>query len=168
MKRKNKDPEKPSRPLSGYNLFFRDERAKLLMPVGGDGEDLPSLSSISGEPGVSSSAPSFSSIDSESLEKMGRRNQVGFEKMGQIVSSRWNTLDATTRARYQTLAEGDRERYQREMKAYRASKQVQRDAAFNLLDSTVDEETRLAYLARFEDSSKKKARTKKSSDDRQL
>jgi hypothetical protein len=75
------------------------KRAKLGMPVGDDGEDLPS-----GERGVSSSAPSLSSTDSESAKRHGGWNSVSFEKMGQVVSSRWRMLDAKTRAHYQSLA----------------------------------------------------------------
>jgi hypothetical protein len=161
-KRKAVDSAKPSRPLSAYNFFFRDERAKLLMS-GDDGEDLPTLGSASEEAGATAHARLIGNLDMASVGRPGRKNQVSFGELGQFVSSRWNNLDSETQAHYQVLAETDKERYRREMKLYREYQQVELESAFKRLESTIDEETRLAYLAQFEASNGKKVRKKSQS-----
>lgn len=84
--------DKPKRPRTAYNLFFRDERQRLLtvLPVRAAGKPKKS------------------------------HGKIGFEDMGRAIGSRWRNLDKAEKDHYKALAEADKARYQVEMRAYKA------------------------------------------------
>ena len=133
-----KQAGKPKRPLSAYNLFFKDERAKLLhgesSAVNGASED------VTGEMLASGSSSS------------GRK--VGFAEMARIISSKWRKIDPETQAKYRTIAVQEMERYQDAKELYLQRQQVILEQSRALMESTVDDDTRKKYLARFASKSK--------------
>lgn len=104
---KRKPKDKPKRPLSAYNYFFKDEREKILKLVqdeepvkshGDDGED---------------------SISDEVLSRLKREGgKVSFEEMGKLIGQRWKKIDPDRLAQFSALASEDTERYKKEMEAY--------------------------------------------------
>jgi hypothetical protein len=74
------------RPLSAYNLFFRDERERLLavLPVRKEGKPRRS------------------------------HGKLGFVAMAKDIGAKWRSLDAATKDHYVALAAKDKERYNRE------------------------------------------------------
>lgn len=92
--------EKPKRPLSSYNLFFKNERLKLL-------DELPAP-----PPGKK---PKHS------------HGKLNFEGMAKIIGQRWRKVDPVTKARFEHLALDDRIRYERAMKIYREAEERQQE-----------------------------------------
>lgn len=84
--------EKPTRPLSAYNLFFRDEREKL----------------IAGLP----TPPS-----ARAKKKNGRG--IGFSNMAKTISARWKEIPGSTKERYESIAAAGRVVYNKKIEEWR-------------------------------------------------
>ncbi|KAL7562646.1 hypothetical protein ACA910_015387 [Epithemia clementina (nom. ined.)] len=76
--------ERPKRPLSAYNLFFQDERQKLLAtrPVRPEGVPL----------------------------RRGH-GKMGFAEMAKTIAAKWKVIDAATKAKFDELALEEKARY---------------------------------------------------------
>ena len=88
--------EKPKRPLSAYNLFFQNERKKLL-------HTLPTRPQ--GKPRHS-------------------HGKCGFANMAKIIAKKWKNgeIDAQDRVLFEQMAQKERLRYKREMSEYKKQK----------------------------------------------
>lgn len=82
--------EKPGRPLSAYNLFFKDERRRIL-------DSLP-----------------------PSREKRSRNahGKIGFQELAKIIGKRWKEADHETRATYFGLANEHKLRHWQALNKY--------------------------------------------------
>ena len=85
------DDDKPKRPLSAYNIFFRDERARLLevTPVRQEGKPRRS------------------------------HGKIGFAEMARKIGAKWKALEKKDRKLYDDQAKADKARYVSEMKVYK-------------------------------------------------
>lgn len=105
---RKKPKDKPKRPLSAYNYFFKEEREKILKILTAD------------DPYKVEQDPSSQDFLSEqqigSLRKEG--NKVSFEQMGKIIGARWKNIDPDRLAKFSELASEDTERYKKEMQSY--------------------------------------------------
>lgn len=105
---KKKPKDKPKRPLSAYNYFFKEERGKILRVV--QAED---PAKVENEP---------DSEDYLSDELIGRLRKEGgkvsFEEMGKLIGQRWKNIDPDRLSGYSEKASIDTERYKKEMEAY--------------------------------------------------
>jgi len=89
---RRKNPSgKPTRPLSAYNLFYRDERVKWLAET----------------------AQGDQSKNSKQIEPKNR-----FLDMGKAISGRWRLLSGEERIKYEEVAQEDKKRYDKEMTEY--------------------------------------------------
>jgi hypothetical protein len=101
--RAKKPKDMPRRPLSGYNIFFKEERARMIAESSGKG---------TGE------------TEGEGETKDGNEvapvkgAKIGFEVMAKTVGKRWKELPEEELARYKAVAKLDMERYRREMDCY--------------------------------------------------
>ena len=93
LKEKEEELNKPKRPLTAYNLFFQNERVRLL-------ESLPE-------------APP---TNSKGTKKKGK---VGFADMARIISARWKQADDAVRAPFCLAANREKIRYHREKDEYK-------------------------------------------------
>ena len=85
--RKWKKPkDKPKRPLSAYNAFFREERAKLL-----------------------------AALEETQTGDFQKNARIGFEDLGKEIGKRWRELPASRLDYYKDIAKQDSVRYQREL-----------------------------------------------------
>jgi len=90
-KRKKKPNGMPKRPLSAYNLFFRAERAKILV----------------GE-----------TMEEDSSKENGRRRRpphgiIGFSDLGKCIGARWKNLSFEEKKKLKRLADEESERYKK-------------------------------------------------------
>ena len=107
-KKKWKKPkDKPSRPLSAYNLFFQKERANML------GKDAPTDAD-------------------EQLKKRVHcktHGKIGFAEMARSIASKWKNLDPAEKKDYETQASKEKERYASELAAWKEEQKVKSEAA---------------------------------------
>lgn len=88
-----KPRDMPSRPLSAYNFFFREERAKIL-------EEREEEARRTGQ-----------TQDKSDL----------FAILGKTIAARWKTVDDENRKKYKEMAADDMKRYRAEMDQYHES-----------------------------------------------
>uniref|UniRef100_A0A7S3L464 HMG box domain-containing protein n=1 Tax=Amphora coffeiformis TaxID=265554 RepID=A0A7S3L464_9STRA len=118
QKRCRKDKDKPKRPLSAYNLFFKDEREKMIQELQegdrvskdsdkGDGEEEEKVGSKRRKAEPSDSKPSK------------KQKSVGFETMAKIIGAKWKNIDDESLQQYKKRAATEMERYREAMALYR-------------------------------------------------
>lgn len=93
---RKKPKDMPRRPLSAYNFFFREERARVLAE-----RKAANLMPPSGKP------------DPEL-----------FATMGKTIAARWKALDTVEYQRFESMAEQDMKRYRGEMEIYQLKKKL--------------------------------------------
>lgn len=105
---KKKPKDKPKRPLSAYNFFFKEEREKILKVVLAEDPDK-----------VDNDPNSEDYLDEDQLRKLRKDGgKVSFEEMGKIIGQRWKNIDPDRLNRFSELASEDTERYKKEMQTY--------------------------------------------------
>jgi hypothetical protein len=100
--RAKKPKDMPRRPLSAYNIFFKEERARMLANAS---EKAASAEIEENEGNEPDAAPST-------------KGKIGFEAMAKTIGKRWKELEAENLERYKKLAKEDMERYRVEMDKY--------------------------------------------------
>lgn len=105
---RKKPKDKPKRPLSAYNFFFKEEREKILKIV--LAEDPSKVKNDEDSPDYISDAMLVR------LKKDG--GKVSFEEMGKLIGQRWKGIDPDRLSQYSELAAEDTERYKKEMLSY--------------------------------------------------
>lgn len=105
---KKKPKDKPKRPLSAYNFFFKEEREKIIKVV------------LAEDPSAVKQDPEDEGfLDEETIGRLKKEGgKVSFEEMGKIIGQRWKNIDPDRLAKYAELASEDTERYKTEMQAY--------------------------------------------------
>ncbi|KAL7578167.1 hypothetical protein ACA910_012604 [Epithemia clementina (nom. ined.)] len=86
--------EKPKRPLSAYNLFFQDERQKMLAERPVRPEGIP-------------------------IRRGGGHGKVGFAELARTVAAKWKIIDPKTKARYDFLAKREKIQYKIKVDAWK-------------------------------------------------
>jgi HMG (high mobility group) box len=110
VKRKRRSPEKPwkkpkdmpKRPLSAYNLFFRDERERLLNPDGKVAAD-----------GAAGAAAAVRG------KKQKKTSGIGFANLAKTIAAKWKLLEDDVKAPYEKIAAGEKTRYDEAVAAWR-------------------------------------------------
>jgi len=105
---KKKPKDKPKRPLSAYNFFFKEEREKILKVV------------LAEDPAKFQSNPESNDyLDEAAIGRLKKEGgKVSFEEMGKIIGQRWKNIDPDRLSGYSEMASEDTERYKAEMQAY--------------------------------------------------
>mmetsp|Transcript_18283 Transcript_18283/g.39877 ORF Transcript_18283/g.39877 Transcript_18283/m.39877 type:complete len:383 (-) Transcript_18283:114-1262(-) len=98
-----KPKDKPKRPLSAYNLFFKEERARIV-----SGSDTDSTSS-------SESRPSSPTVAGTKRKHRKSHGKIGFAALAQTISKRWKSTDAATRRPFEAKAAIEKARYRKEL-----------------------------------------------------
>lgn len=89
------EPTKPKRPLSAYNLFFQNERRKIL-------QETP-------EP-------------THRQKPCRSHGKIGFAALARNIASKWRDLDIDGRSHYEKLASKEKEEYEEKLKVYKEMK----------------------------------------------
>jgi len=116
IKHKNKDKDKPKRPLSAYNYFFSDERKKIIKAVNCYNNSYQNEID-----------PCLSKELIEKLRDGG--GKVKFEMIGKLIGKRWKNINDDNTTYYNALAERDKKRYANELETYKQRRQLVRQEA---------------------------------------
>jgi hypothetical protein len=174
--RPKKPKNKPKRPLSAYNIFFKDERQKILAEIpdkkdeeeekdaeaaaeGGDAvkkEEGEKTEKKEGEEGEASGekkeGEATGDKDKKDKKAVGNKRKrkphgkIGFESLAKIVGQRWKELPPDELEIYKKRAEEDMKRYRKEMEAYVQKQREGLEQSREHLEKLVDEETKKRYF----------------------
>uniref|UniRef100_A0A7S4K8U3 HMG box domain-containing protein n=1 Tax=Odontella aurita TaxID=265563 RepID=A0A7S4K8U3_9STRA len=111
--RRKKPKDMPKRPLSAYNLFFKDVRLEILE------EKKRRKQQLGDSLGQHARHRHNSEIEEENPPDEGtQKRNTGFESMAKTVASRWKVLGSAEREKYDNLAEEEWDRYRAQMEEY--------------------------------------------------
>ena len=103
---KRKDKNKPKRPLSAYNYFFKEDRKRM-------------LAILRGEKGAVNDPKSKNYVPEDVLEGLtDAKGHVVFPEMAKVVASHWKNVGDEEGARLRALAKEDLDRYNKQMRQY--------------------------------------------------
>ena len=105
-----KPKDMPRRPLSAYNIFFKEQR-ELMLSGGPEGE--------SGGDATRKRARS----------RRGKSPGIGFANLAKTIATKWNELDSDAKAPYENQAAQEKERYTKEMAVWRAKQKEEKERA---------------------------------------
>lgn len=150
--RSKKPKNKPKRPLSAYNIFFKDERAKILAGIPDkdpneeeeEGDEESKVKAEEGEGGKEEEDGEKKA--SGKKKKRVPHGKIGFESLAKIVGQRWKELPPEELDIYKKRAEEDMKRYRKEMEAYVQKQREGLEQSREHLEKLVDEETKKRYF----------------------
>lgn len=125
--RPKKPKDMPKRPLSAYNIFFKEERESILASI-----SIPSKSSWKNKSNEGMDDKLAIIHQKTSLKNGGKKphGKIGFENLAKIIGQRWQNLPPSSVQRCKALALEDMKRYKLEMQEYndrKAKKQQECD-----------------------------------------
>eukprot|EP00538_Stauroneis_constricta_P011160 CAMPEP_0119560084 /NCGR_PEP_ID=MMETSP1352-20130426/13942_1 /TAXON_ID=265584 /ORGANISM="Stauroneis constricta, Strain CCMP1120" /LENGTH=662 /DNA_ID=CAMNT_0007607973 /DNA_START=238 /DNA_END=2226 /DNA_ORIENTATION=- len=118
-----KPKNKPNRPLSAYNLFFKSERMKMI-------GEIPSGGADTSEDGGANDGNQQPRHSSDPLKKRIHRKshgKVGFAEMARVIGGRWKLLPADKRKVFEEGALEEKKRYEIELEAWRQAQAKAKD-----------------------------------------
>ena len=134
--RTKKAKDAPRRPLSAYNLYFKYQRALLL--VDSEDDDQPTQQApivIGGSYSAMLATTDHTVVQpfEGSRARQGRREhrrthgKVGFAELARQIGQKWRSLDEAERQPFVEQARVEKERYQEEVRRYRERKAMNVD-----------------------------------------
>ncbi|KAL3795426.1 hypothetical protein ACHAWO_007674 [Cyclotella atomus] len=117
---KKKVKGKPKRPLSAYNLFFKDERERILNDIPKKEEDdADNAGSNKEEEEKEEEGGGEGDANAIGVKpKKKPHGKIGFESLAKLIGKRWQELESVEVDKYKKLAEEDAKRYKAEMEVF--------------------------------------------------
>lgn len=107
-KRTWKKPKgKPKRPLSAYNIFFKEERANLVAEIA-----------------ATKKKEGSSSAKTKGPRTHRKTHGMGFAGLAQNIAAKWKTLDSKSRRPFENKAAQNKVRYQTDVEVWKAAEKV--------------------------------------------
>ena len=113
---RKKPKDKPKRPLSAYNIFFKEERARILASIPSSGPD-----SDQADDGAED-------VKGGKKKKKVPHGKIGFENLAKVIGQRWQELDHEKSEYYKAKAAEDMKRYKDQMEIF-LTKQAEKKRA---------------------------------------
>ena len=134
---RKKAKDKPKRPLSAYNVFFKEERNRLLEER---------RKSVSGGKEQNDSATASEDGKKEVDGKKNSRGKIGFESLAKVIGHRWQELTSEQVNYYKRKADEDMIRYKREMEAYNVANKAKTEDNHQFDKEAADSSTKRSDL----------------------
>ena len=118
---------KPKRPRTAYNLYFKEQRAKIL----------------------EHRETQYTVDETDWKKRKGRskpHGKITFQELGKMIGSSWKELEPEARSKYEEKAARDKARYKAEMDEFLRGKQNKLEARRAALEATVPEKTKQQYF----------------------
>lgn len=131
---RKKPKDRPKRPLSAYNIFFKEERARILEKIPDEKEKAEGEENKDDPAAVKKEEEEEGEDEDGKAKKRKKRphGKIGFENLAKIIGQRWQELAADQVEYYKKKAEVDMKRYKAEMEVYLGKKEHDGDGRLEM------------------------------------
>lgn len=146
-RRKKKPKGFPKRPLSGYNIFFKQERIAVLEEHNAKLPHASAMQRNGATMGASSPSATAATDDydggiytsQDQVHNSFKEDviNVSFQDLGKIIGKRWKSLTEDERKKFEYLAHYDSIRYRSEMEAFNESKRKKNEVRIQEASSRI-------------------------------
>lgn len=110
-----KPKDKPKRPLSAYNIFFKHTRSRIVEGLSEEGTAEETIASIEG----------IVANSTETRRHRKTHGQISFGDLARTIADKWKSIDKNQKALFDHYAALDMKRYRRDVSIWKAKKEAE-------------------------------------------